>query len=88
MSRNSTIQRDVTVPFRGDTSHIFRDAPGHLREDTPSIRAVIRGVVRPENLRDTKTLREGGTLERCKEVLRMERNGGRRFGMAKSPMEE
>ena len=29
--------------------HIFRDAAGHLAEDTPENRAVIEGVVKPDN---------------------------------------
>ena len=33
----------------GSADHIFRDATGHLAEDTPENRAVIEGVVKPGN---------------------------------------
>jgi RHS repeat-associated protein len=33
----------------GSADHIFRDAPGHLADDTPENRALIEGVVQPEN---------------------------------------
>jgi hypothetical protein len=38
------------VEFRSDTSHIFRDAPGHLLDDSPANRALLQGAVKPENL--------------------------------------
>jgi hypothetical protein len=38
------------VAFRSDTSHIFRDAPSHLLDDTPANRALPQGAVQPENL--------------------------------------
>ncbi|RIJ68750.1 hypothetical protein D1871_22540 [Nakamurella silvestris] len=53
-----------TVGFRSDTAHIFRNATGHLAEDTPGNRAIVRGAVRPENLRSTVTLGEGGILDK------------------------
>jgi len=33
----------------GSAEHIFRDATGHLAEDTPENRAIIEGVVKPGN---------------------------------------
>lgn len=50
------------VGFRSDTSHIFRDAPGHLVADTAENRALIQSALSPENLRTTITLPDGSTL--------------------------
>ena len=50
------------VGFRSDTSHIFRDAPGHLAADTAENRALIQSALSPENLRTTITLPDGSTL--------------------------
>jgi RHS repeat-associated protein len=42
----------------GSASHIFREATGHLAEDTPENRALIEGVVKPGNY-----VRTGGSGE-------------------------
>lgn len=47
---------DAGVVFRSDPSHIFRDAAGHLAEDTPANRSLIRGAVQQENLIGTRTI--------------------------------
>jgi hypothetical protein len=39
----------------GTADHIFRDAAGHLAEDTPENRAVIEGVVKPGNYVENHT---------------------------------
>lgn len=52
------------VGFRSDTSHIFRDATGHLAEDTAENRALIKSALDPANLRDTITLKDGTTLQK------------------------
>jgi RHS repeat-associated protein len=46
----SILVHNCDVTFRSDTSHIFRDAPGHLGEDTPENRALLQGAVNPDNL--------------------------------------
>ncbi|MCW4384189.1 polymorphic toxin-type HINT domain-containing protein [Salinibacterium sp. SYSU T00001] len=56
------------VSFRSNTAHIFRDAPGHLAEDTPANRALIQSAVAPANLRATTTLKDGSTLSRYYEL--------------------
>lgn len=58
-----------SVAFRSDTSHIFRDATGHLLKDTPANRAVIQGAIDPANLRSTITLPNGSTLARYFQTL-------------------
>ncbi|MFZ0666254.1 MAG: RHS repeat-associated core domain-containing protein [Acidimicrobiales bacterium] len=41
---------DEATPFAEDNvGHIFRDAAGHLAEDTPENRAIIQDTVSPEN---------------------------------------
>ena len=41
---------DEAAPIAEDNvGHIFRDAPGHLAEDTPVNRAIIQGTVSPDN---------------------------------------
>jgi hypothetical protein len=35
--------------FRANTTHIFRDSPGHFMEDTPANREAILDVIRPGN---------------------------------------
>jgi RHS repeat-associated protein len=42
------------VVFRQDTSHIFRNAAGHLADDTPENRAILQDTVNPENLVGTR----------------------------------
>jgi RHS repeat-associated protein len=39
--------------FRANTSHIFRDAPGHLLEDTATNRALLQGAIDPANVVST-----------------------------------
>nr|WP_169514018.1 RHS repeat-associated core domain-containing protein [Agromyces subbeticus] len=53
---------DIAVGFRSDTSHIFRDARGHLAEDTAENRALIQSALDPNNLRSTVTLKNGESL--------------------------
>jgi hypothetical protein len=53
------VAEDAGVVFRSDTSHIFRSAAGHLAEDTPANRALIRGAVQPGNLVGTRTIGSG-----------------------------
>jgi hypothetical protein len=69
---------DRSLAFRSDTSHIFRDAPGHLPDDTPANRALLQGAVRPQNLVGTNqwgisTYRE--TLPDGRQVWVEVRNG-------------
>lgn len=56
-----------SIPFRSDTSHIFRSARGHLGEDTPANRALLQGVVRPENMVGTRG--PGGSISVYRETL-------------------
>ena len=58
---------DAGVAFRADTSHIFRDAPGHLAEDTAENRALLRGAVKPDNLMGTRG--PGGSIGVYRETL-------------------
>ena len=60
---------EAGVAFRSDASHIFRDAAGHLADDTPENRALIQGAVDPANLRSTITLPDGSTLAKYFETL-------------------
>lgn len=53
--------------FRSDTSHIFRDAPGHLARDTAANRSLLQGAVRPENLVGTRG--PGGSISVYRELL-------------------
>ncbi|MEW2518773.1 RHS repeat-associated core domain-containing protein [Actinacidiphila alni] len=56
--------------FRENTAHIFRSGhPGHLAEDTPENRAIIESAIKPENLRTTKSLKNGGTLDKYFSLL-------------------
>lgn len=53
--------------FRSDTSHVFRDAPGHLARDTVANRSLLQGAVRPKNLVGTRG--PGGSISVYREVL-------------------
>ncbi|MET3174324.1 UNVERIFIED_ORG: hypothetical protein ABIB52_002174 [Arthrobacter sp. UYCu721] len=44
------------IGFRSDTSHIFRNAAGHLAEDTAENRALIQSALDPQNLYRTTTV--------------------------------
>lgn len=55
------------VEFRPDTSHIFRNAPGHLAEDTPENRALLRDTVRSENFAGSRG--PGGSISLYRELL-------------------
>lgn len=44
------------VAFRTDTSHIFRNAAGHLADDTAANRALIQSAVNPGNLVAERTI--------------------------------
>lgn len=58
------VHNSCGAEFRTDTSHIFRNATGHLSDDTAANRALIRGAVDPANLRSTITLNDGSTLDK------------------------
>jgi len=58
---------DAGVVFRSDTSHIFRNATGHLAEDTAENRALLQGAVKPENLVGTRG--PGGSISVSRELL-------------------
>jgi hypothetical protein len=51
-----------------NTSHIFRDAAGHLAEDNPANRALLQDAVRSGNLVDTRIIRSG-VLRSYQQVL-------------------
>lgn len=55
------------VAFRSDTSHIFRNARGHLADDTPANRTLLQGAVRPGNL--VRTEGPNGSVSLYREVL-------------------
>jgi RHS repeat-associated protein len=57
------------VGFRDDTAHIFRQATGHLADDTPANRAIIHGAIDPSNLRSTITSNDGSTLKKYFKTL-------------------
>ena len=50
ISSARTASGEASIAFRSDTSHIFRDAAGHLVEDTAANRALIKSAVKPGNL--------------------------------------
>jgi hypothetical protein len=52
------------VGFRSDVSHIFRSARGHLSQDTPENRDLIRSAIDPVHLRQSITLPGGTTLQK------------------------
>lgn len=55
------------VGFRSSTGYIFRNAIGHLVEDTAKDCALIQSALDPANLRTTITLEDGSTLAKhCK----------------------
>lgn len=58
---------DAGPAFRADTSHIFRQAPGHLAEDTVANRALLRGAVNPDNLVGARG--PGGSISVYRETL-------------------
>ncbi|WP_217154266.1 hypothetical protein [Rhodanobacter denitrificans] len=47
-------KRDAGIAFRDDTSHIFRNARGHMAEDTTENRALLQGAVKPGNFIGTR----------------------------------
>ncbi len=58
------------VVFREGTSHIFRDAAGHLLEDTPANRELIQSAVGDAFKVGERTLpRAGGTLTQYRRLL-------------------
>ena len=62
-SGESIVAEDaISVAFRSDVSHIFRNSTGHLAADTIENRALIQSAITPSNLRETVTLRDGSTL--------------------------
>ena len=74
VKRTSSIQEDSTaaaIPFRKDTTHIFRDKAegGHLLEDAPANRALIRGAVSPDNLVKSWTTKQGAKMSQYKAML-------------------
>jgi RHS repeat-associated protein len=54
--------------FRSNTSHIFRDAAGHLAEDTPANRALLRRAVEPQNIVGETRL-PGTVISRYRQLL-------------------
>jgi RHS repeat-associated protein len=50
LPRGTGASEDTGVVFRSNASHIFREATGHLAEDTPANRALLQGAVQPSNL--------------------------------------
>jgi hypothetical protein len=54
------------LSFRADTSHIFRDAPGHLAEDTAENRAIIQSAIDRGNLTSTTQVAGGGSVDTYK----------------------
>lgn len=56
------------VCFRSDTSHIFRDAPGHLVADTAANRSLISSAVSPNYLVSTRSV-GGLTLSSYQRLL-------------------
>lgn len=65
----AAVERIAPNGFRSDTSHIFRNARGHLGEDTPENRKLIESALDPANLRSTTTLKDGTTLEKYFKTL-------------------
>jgi RHS repeat-associated protein len=45
-----------SIPFRSNTAHIFREATGHLLEDTPAGRALIQSAIDEANLVATRNI--------------------------------
>jgi hypothetical protein len=60
----NTADELAEIGFRSDTSHIFRNATGHLARDTAENRALIKSALDPANLRDAITLKNGTTLQK------------------------
>jgi hypothetical protein len=59
---NGLADDGVGLEFRSDTTHIFRDDPGHLVEDTPANRSLIQSAIDPSNLRTTIELPNGSSI--------------------------
>jgi RHS repeat-associated protein len=57
---------DAGVAFRENVAHIFRNAPGHLAEDTEANRALLQSAVTPENAVGT---RAGGAITVYRQLL-------------------
>jgi hypothetical protein len=55
--------RATRVPFRSDTTHIFRNSGGHFAADTAKNRAIMSEAVQPGNLFETRTLPGGKVLK-------------------------
>jgi hypothetical protein len=66
-SRAGVAAEDAGLAFRSDASHIFRNAAGHIAEDTPENRALLRRAVKPENLVGTRG--PGGSISVYRELL-------------------
>jgi RHS repeat-associated protein len=58
---------DHELSFRKDTSHIFRNARGHLQADTPENRALLRDAVHPDNFVGTRG--PGGAISVYRKLL-------------------
>ena len=55
--------------FREDVSHIFRNAPGHMVDDTPANRLLLQETVSPGNLVGTRSLGPNGALQKFERTL-------------------
>lgn len=61
--------RESNVVFRPNTSHIFRDAKGHLPIDTPENRAILQNTVNLKFLVEVKAVKPSGTIARYERRL-------------------
>ncbi len=65
----NAVDEFANVGFRSNPAHIFRNATGHLAEDTVENRALIQSTLDPANLRTTITLKDGSTLAKYYKTL-------------------
>jgi RHS repeat-associated protein len=67
LAASRAAQEGAGLAFRSNTSHIFRDAAGHLAEDTPENRALLQNAVKPENFVGTRG--PGGSISVYRQLL-------------------
>lgn len=53
---------EAGVPFRSDTTHIFRRDRGHFSEDTPENKALIQSAIKEGTVESAKPLSDGNIL--------------------------